>query len=81
MYLCQYTSENVASPYLKPVLQYLPFFFVHFGGYLALIGRTVAKIGAKTLLRRLWNRFYSIHRFFLGTLVVILRQSDVPLLK
>ena len=55
----------------------LKVFWLYFGS----IWCTVAKIQAKTLLRQFSNRIDGIRRSFLSTLVVILRQSDVPLPK
>ena len=81
MYHCQDTGENVSSRVFNPVLGHSPFFFEPFGGYFALIGRTIAKILAKKFLRGHWNWFYGICRTFLSTLVDIFFWSGVPLQK
>ena len=81
MYCFQDTPENVFSLALKTVVWHLPFFFDNFGGFFALMRRTVAKKQVKTLLHWLWKQFYDIFSSFLSTLVVILCQMDVSLLK
>ena len=50
-YLYQDTGENIHSSALKPVLRDLPFFFSTLD-FFAFSGRTVAKIRAKTCVRR-----------------------------
>ena len=79
MYFCQDTGKNVDSLALRLVLRHTPFFFGQFVGYFLSIWPTFARIQAKTLVRRLWNRLLVIHCSFLNILVVILRQFDVPL--
>ena len=79
-YCCQNTEKNLSLPALKPILWHLPFFFEHYGGYFASIWCTVAKIWAKTLLHRLWNRNDNIRHIFLHTLGLIC-QSNLTLPK
>ena len=73
-YLFQDTDQNVHSSESKPVLWHSLFFFYNFRCYLESIGGIVAKIRAKTFIRRLWNRFLVNCCYILD---VILSRSDV----
>ena len=72
-------GEKVHLASLKSILQNSLFYYEHFVGYFESIKVTVAKILAKTFIRRLCNRLYGIGYSIFSTLELILCQWKVTL--
>ena len=77
--MLQDMDENVYSPDLKLCLRYLRFYFRTLKVIFASIGDTVAKIRAKTFIRRLSYWIYNICRFIFRTLEVNLHRLELRL--
>ena len=78
-YDCQHAYKIFYLPALKSGLLHYPFYFYNIAGYLVSIWGTDAKIRAKCLLRRFWNRIYGITSFIFRTLEIILRLLELRL--